>query len=428
MTERSLARTARVVFAIVAILFAAAVVLSIILSIIVPPHLHTASWGTPGLLSELLFLFAMAGFPIVGVLIATRRPRNAIGWVLLGIGVVWGIDTLLTTYIAYGLLVDPGSLPGVDLAAALSGSMWVPGIGLIGTYLLLLFPDGRLPSLRWRKVARAIPVAMIVPSIVITLMPGDLADSGFPAIENPLGVESLRPVLEVLQVTLLSIPILILVCAGSLVIRFRRSRGQERLQLKWLAAAAAAVALLYLSTMIAGFTTGDLAGTGTPTWLQTLQSASLFSMVLIPIAIGIALLRHRLYDIDLVINRALVYGALSAILAAVYLGLVFGLQALLTPVTQQSDLAVAASTLAVAALFRPVRGRVQDFIDRRFYRRKFDAQRTLEDFSGQLRDEVDLQALSSRLTGIVAETMQPAHLSLWIRGPGDLDPVTISER
>jgi hypothetical protein len=424
MTDRSLARLARVVFTIIAILFATAIVLSII----VAPHMKTASWGSPGLLPELLFLLTMMGFPIVGVLIATRRPRNAIGWVLLGIGVVWGIDAALTNSVAYGLLLYPGSVPGAEVAAALSGFTWVPGIGLIGTYLLLLFPDGRLPSPRWKKVARAIPVAMIVSSIVITLIPGDLADNGFPGIENPLGVESLRSVVEVLQVTILSIPILILVCAGSLVLRFRRSRGEERLQLKWLAGAATVVALLYLSTMIAGFATGDPAGSGAPTWLQTIQLASLLSMVLIPIAIGIALLRYRLYDIDLVINRTLVYGSLTAVLAAAYIGLVVAFQAVLAPVTAESDLAIAASTLAVAAMFRPARTRVQGFIDRRFYRRKFDTQRTVEEFTAHLRDEVDLGALSRRLMSVVADTMQPAHISLWVPENHQAEPVTLSER
>ena len=411
MTDRSLARLARIVFAIVAMLFGG----TIVLLAFVAPELKNTSWGTPGFFSELAFLLAMFGFPVVGVLIATRRPRNAIGWVLLGIGASWGAGFPMDFYIAYGLLMDPGSLPGVDVAAALTGFMWVPGIGLTGTYLLLLFPDGRLPSPRWRKVARLIPGALVVPSIVVTLMPGDLADSGYPGIENPLGVEALAPVVEVLQVTLLSIPILILVCAGSLVIRFRRSRGQERLQLKWLAGAATVVALLFLGVMIAGVANGNAAGTGAATWLQTLQLVSVLSMVLIPIAIGIALLKHRLYDIDLVINRTLVYGSLTAVLALAYAGLVFGFQTLLAPVTEESDLAIAASTLAVAALFQPARTRVQGFIDRRFYRSKVDAALTLETFGEGVRDEVDLTALTTRLTGVVAETMQPKHVSLWLR-------------
>ena len=414
MTDRSLARLAHVLFVAVAALFVGSIVHLLVSR---PDITENTSWGSPGLLPNVLLGVAMASFPVVGFLIASRRPRNAIGWILLAIGAVWGAIAATDAYIVTGM-AEPGSLPRTDLVIALSSWLWVPAVGLIGTYLLLLFPDGKLPSERWRKFAKATAVVMTIVSITVVLTPGPLVESGYPDVVNPLGAESWASVIEGLTFATILLPVLILVSAGSLVRRFRRSRGQERLQLKWLATAATLVAVIILAAMAAGLATGEMGSNAAPTWLQMLQNASLFSLALVPIAIGIALLRYRLYDIDLVINRTLVYVSLTGILAGAYVGLVFAFQALLAPVTKESDLAIAASTLVVAAMFRPARTRVQAFIDRRFYRRKFDAQRTLEDFGGHLRDEVDLTALSSRLTGVVTETMQPAHVSLRIKGQG----------
>jgi hypothetical protein len=222
---------------------------------------------------------------------------------------------------------------------------------------------------------------------------------------NPLAnravTELLEPIFIVIEV---AFPVLVVLCFASLAVRFRRAGGVERQQLKLFAFAAAFLALyLIVDTAIA-----DVID------LPDIVTALAFAAV--PASVGVAILRYRLYDIDLIINRTLVYGALSAVLAAIYVGLVFGFQAVLAPFTNESDIAIAASTLAVAAMFRPLRSRLQGFIDHRFYRRKFDAHQTLEDFTEHLRDEVDITALSSRLTDIVGETMQPAHVSLWLRG------------
>jgi hypothetical protein len=361
------------------------------------------------------FGLASLTFPIVGALIASRQPRNALGWIMLAVGVGWGLDALLSFYIWYGLEVSPGSLPRPDFALALSEPMWVPMIGLMGTFLILLFPDGRLPSPRWRPWAWLCAIAIVVPFVGILIGPGSFADSGYPNVENPLGIEALRPFIGPLFIVIALIPISILGCAVALIQRFRRSHGQDRLQLKWLAAGAGTTAILYLFVMVPSLAYGSAWSGSQPTWLGILQGVAIYSFVLIPIAIGIAILRHRLYDIDLIINRTLVYGALTAGLTAAYLLTVTILQALLRPFAGRSDLAVAGSTLLVAALFGPGRARVQAFIDRRFYRRKYDASQTLERFSTRLRDEIDLDALSKELVSLVGDVMQPMHVSLWLK-------------
>ncbi len=359
---------------------------------------------------------AMLCFPVVGALIASRQPRNAIAWIMIAVGVGLGLSALLAIYARYALIVEPGSLPRPDIALALNAPMWVPFIGLPGTFLILLFPDGRLPSPRWRPLAWLCAIALIGSFVGIPIAPGSLADQGYPGISNPLGIEALRPVINALLVSIALIPICIVACAAALIQRFRRSHGQERLQLKWLALGAGATAVLYLTAMVPTLTLGSPWDGSGPAWLSFLQSVAVYSFMLIPVAVGIAVLRHRLYDIDVVVNRALVYGALSACLAGTYLGGVLLLQQLFAPLTRGSDLAIAGSTLAVAALFRPLRSRIQRAVDRRFFRGRYDAAQIVETFSARLRDRVDLDALGDDLRTIVSETMQPAHVSLWLRG------------
>jgi hypothetical protein len=205
--------------------------------------------------------------------------------------------------------------------------------------------------------------------------------------------------------------------ALSLVLRYRRSRGEEREQIKWIAFAASVVGLLYLITMVSSLTySGPWGAAGTPLWLGLLQQASLVSFTAVPITVGFAVLKYRLYDIDLLINRTLVYGSLTATLVVLYFGGIVVLQGVFVALTgEKSTLAIVASTLLIAALFTPLRRRIQSFIDRRFYRRKYDARKTLEAFSAKLRDETDLDRLGVDLVEIVSETMQPAHASLWLR-------------
>ncbi|MDQ3660050.1 MAG: hypothetical protein M3454_03115 [Actinomycetota bacterium] len=360
-----------------------------------------------------IVLIAMLSFPVVGSLVVSREPLNAVGWILLGVGLAWSLPSLVGIYAEYGLS-HPGSLPRPDIALALNEPTWVPSVGLMGTFLILLFPDGHLPSPRWRKLAWLSAVAMTVSFLVILFAPVNFAESGHPEIENPLGIDGLRPFLGAAFSAIALIPICILGCAAGLIQRFRRARGHERLQLKWLAAAGGVVASAYLAVMATALSQ-LIAGREPTLWNQYIGTIVILLFVLIPVAIGVAILRHRLYDIDLIINRALVYGSLTAGLTIAYLVTVTVLQSVLRPVTGQSELAVAGSTLAVAALFRPSRLRTQAFIDRRFYRTKYDAEHTLETFSAKLRDEIDLDALSSELVALVTDVMEPRQVSLWLR-------------
>ncbi len=401
---------------LVPVLVAAVYAVSVPVSLAEPEPSSSGSWEG-GLLSDLMFGAVILTFPSTGLLILRRQPRNTIGWLLQGIGAAWGVTGAVETYAAYGLAVRPGSLPGAELTAALGAGGWAPGIGIMGTFLLLLYPDGRLPSPRWRVVAWLSALTITVVTVTTTLFPGPIGVAPAPQLQNPLGLEALRAELVVvLAVALPMFPLCILASAAALVRRFRGSHGVERLQLKWLATASAAVAFLYLSAMVASLPRiVSSSDQGDPGWLLMLQNATLLSFVLLPLSIGTAILRHRLYDIDVVINRALVYGSLTAALAAVYLVSVLVLQLVLSPLTDQSDLAVAASTLAAAAVFRPARSRIQGGVDRRFFRRRYDAARTLDDFAVRLRHEVDLETVGADLTSVVRDTVAPAHASLWLR-------------
>ena len=340
-----------------------------------------------------LFSVVYLAFPLVGALIAARRPRNAIGWLFLAAGLGRAIDYAFLGYATYALVTEPGSLPGGALAGLVADLTWVPSL-LGGTALLfLLFPHGRLPSRRWR------PLVALVGVVTLAYVVGTALNSGplyyLPGVDNPLGVAATTAVVDAAGVVAIA---LILVAVGSLVLRFRRSRGQERQQLKWLVYAAS---LLFLSTPIQPLLGGGL---GSDVLFAVLIS-------LLPVAVGVAILRHRLYDIDLVIRRTLVYAVLTATLAAAYFGSVL----LVGLAVGESGFAVAVSTLAVAALFRPALRRIQAVVDRRFYRRRYDAAVTLEAFGARLRDELDLETLVGDVRGVVRETVQPTHVSVWLR-------------
>jgi hypothetical protein len=309
---------------------------------------------------------------------------------------------LAEPYAAYALVAEPGSLPAPRTVNTLLASGWALMVILL-PFVFLLFPTGRLPSRRWRYVAW-----VVLASGAVGLPLGFLsADSGQGPVKTPFapGGAVGQAINVVVTGAVLTIFAAIIISALSLVVRYRRASGVERQQLKWFALAAAFLAALIVPDLL-----GAVRLLGDVAWnlLFVLAFAALY------VGVGIAILKHRLYDIDLIINRTLVYGGLTALLAATYLGIVLLLQGLV-PGAGDSDLTIAVSTLAVAALFRPLRARVQGFIDRRFYRRKVDAQRTLEAFSSRLRDDVDLDHLSRDLLGIVRDTMQPAHASLWMR-------------
>ena len=316
------------------------------------------------------------------------------------------------------MVVAPGSLPGAAYAAAVTEAAWVPAIGLMGTFLVLLFPDGRLPSPRWRPVAWVCALTMVLGMLGSLLGPGTMEESPVPRTQNPLAWEAGAPLLRVSSWSR-SCP-----CSpsGSSRARSRWSDGSARpaawsgSSSRWLALGGAAVALLYLLTMLSVLlveTTGvSEPGAG---WVRLLQVVSLLSFGLVPAVIGVAVLRHGLYDVGLVVNRALVYTGLTATLAAVYVASVLLLQLVLSPLTQDSDLAVAGSTLAVAGLSGPARRGIQRVVDRRFYRSRYDAGRTVEEFTRRLRHQVDLDAGGSDLRATVGTSLQPSSVSLWLR-------------
>jgi hypothetical protein len=371
---------------------------------VVTAALLASGWVIAGLGAHLdVFIAAVAlVFSGVGALIASRQPGNATGWILLGVGIATGLAALAGSYATRWLNGDGGSRTLGETAAWYGNLSWIPFILVPCTFVLLLFPDGRLLSRRWRWVAWSAGAGIAGTFVASGVYPGPIDDH--PQLENPYGIES--PLLGPLTgVAALLVLIGIAGSAASLIVRFRGAEGERRRQIKWLALAGAVAAVIV-----------PIATAGSDLWGEAATNvASMLGVLCLPLAAGVAILRHRLYDIDIVINRALVYGALTATLAAAYLGCVLLLQFALSPLTADSGLAVAASTLAVAAMFRPARGRVQASVDRRFYRHRYDGAQTLEAFGERLREELDLETLGADLRGVAADTMQPAHVSLWLR-------------
>jgi len=353
------------------------------------------------------FPLALTASAMVGGLVASRRPENPVGWFFLGGAACFAFVGFAGGYATYGLLTAPGALPGAQAFAWSLSWLWVPGVMLLLCFVPLYFPDGRLVSRRWRWVVRFALVFGVSAAVYSALSPGEMQESG---LVNPLGIEASRPVFDLLGTVVFALyfPILF-ASAASLAVRFRRSRSLERQQIKWLALAALVIPVWFLTNapLQAAF----------PSLFLVMDALMVFA--LIPVAAGMAILRYRLYDIDVVINRALVYGSLTVTLVVIYLGGVVGMQTLfraLTGQAEQSQLAIVVSTLAIAALFNPLRRRIQGLIDRGFYRGKYDAARTLGTFAGRLRDETDLDRLGDDLVSVVRETMQPEHASLWLRG------------
>jgi hypothetical protein len=362
-------------------------------------------------LNDLFDALVLLAFATVGSLIASRRPHNPIGWLFSISTLLWVLGSLLQEYTTYALITVPGSLP----AGALLGIIghWIGGIGwfLMLTFLLLLFPNGHLPSPRWRFLAWLIAALLAIYSITFLLSPYPYANSAvdlrLAAVRNPMGISLANDLFDQLaNVSTLPLFPAILTCIVAVFLRFRRARGIERQQLKWFTYGLAISIFMLILILIVVFTIPS----GGP-------SALFFvSVVSIPISAGIAMLRYRLYDIDVLINRTLVYGLLTVTLLAVYLALVFGGQYLLASFFgANSAVVLVVSTLIVAALFQPLHRRVQQQVDRRFYRSKYDAAQVVARFSETLRQEVNLNQLCEQLLAVVQQTVQPTHLSLWIR-------------
>jgi hypothetical protein len=346
----------------------------------------------------------------VGTIIVSRRPENPIGWILSAVGFLWASNIFFGLYAIRALVTYPGSLPAGEAAAWVATWVVFPAYGLLA-YLFLLFPDGRLLSTRWHPLLWVNGILMVAGSAVWALTPGPIA--GLEGVRNPLGIEGYGSGLELAgELLFYAIDVLVLVSVVSVFLRLRHASRATRLQIEWLAYAAALLGIVVIVGLV-----GDLLFGGFGWWLFLVVILAFLGL---PISIGVAVLRYRLYDIDIIINRTLVYGSLTLMLLLVYVGCVVGLQYILRTLTgEESQLAIVASTLMVAALFNPFRHRVQAFIDRRFYRRKYDATKTLEDFSTKLRAETDLDSLNAELVTVVRETVQPEHVSLWLRPDAD---------
>jgi hypothetical protein len=355
-------------------------------------------------------------FSPVGAVIAPRLPpRNPIGWLFCAIGFFGAMRLFTAEYAIATLLAAPGSwlsaLPGGEALAWVSSWVWVVHFGPF-VFLALLFPDGRLPSPRWRPFAALVALVVAGGTVAVALWPETAAR--FDSVSSPLGIEVAANVINPVETILYA---LALTAAASLLVRLIRSEGIERQQVKWFAFA---VGMLAISTTLAYVVSEAMS----VLWLGWISSVLVIaSLVSLPVAMSIAILRYRLYQIDSLINRTLVYSSLTAVLALVYFCAIVVLQRVLVVLTgQESTLAIVASTLLIAALFSPLRRTIQFFIDRRFYRRTYDARKTLEAFSARLRNETDLDALSDELVSVVRETMQPEHASLWLRPPGRREP------
>jgi hypothetical protein len=360
-------------------------------------------------------LITLLPFSVVGAIIASRHPRNTIGWLFCSVGVTIGLNSFAGDYAEFWLASGFGTSSLGETAAWFSSWLWSLLVYIPTSFLLLLFPDGRLPSPRWRPVAWCAALGAAGGVGGYALEAGPLVD--FPQIANPYGVDS--PIVGIVGLAGSIVAAGCMVASAvSLIVRLRRAGSVERQQIKWLAYGGAVVV-------------GTIGVGGLITLWSVPVSIVIMSLALLglPIFTGIAIVRYRLYDIDLLINRTLVYGVLTTTLVALYLGGVVVLQRIFVALTgEQSTLAVVASTLVIAALFNPLRRRIQSFIDKRFYRRKYDAKKTLEAFSSKLRDETDLEALNDDLVGVVAETLQPAYASVWLRPASDRSAERLADR
>ncbi|MDQ3567015.1 MAG: hypothetical protein M3397_02900 [Actinomycetota bacterium] len=353
-------------------------------------------------------IFSVVGVSgvVVGAVVASKRPANPVGWLFLFGTLLFTLPTLADEYAVYGILTEPGAVPLPYAVAWFSNATEFIGPLLIFVLIPLYFPTGRPVSRRWGTIAWLALGVLPVATFLSAFSPGEAINGT--GIQNPLVIKAMLPVESVLGPVLFAWYIgLIFASAASLVVRFWRSAGVERQQIKWFTFAAAFIPVWFMTNrpVEAAF----------PILFQLMDALVIAA---VPVAAGIAILRHRLYDIDVIINRAVVYGALSVMLVLVYFGSVVGLQYVFRGLTgQESQLTIVASTLAIAALFNPLRRLIQIFIDRRFYRRKYDARETLEAFAARLRAETDLDSLSGDLASVVNETMQPEHVSLWLQEP-----------
>src|SRR5262245_21280229 len=405
MTHKGASRLAWALFGLVVLELALGLVLEILLA------QETDVAGVT--VGELGFLLSFILFPFIGVLLASRRPGNALGWLMLTIG-IFAFEPL-SSYGEYALATGR---PGGALAVAISSWTWVPTVGLSGTFLLLLFPDGHLPSPRWRWFAWMIAIGMGLVVLAVTLGSETLADNGHPGVANPLYAAGLKPVVEVLVVSLAVIPLGILGSALSLVVRFRRADPTERLQIRWLASAAAVVAVVFAAAMVASVIGSSVGWAEDGTWLGALQAISIMLFALLPTSIGVAVLKYRLYDIEVVIRKAVVAGAIAVFFTAVYVAIVGGVGALV----QSRSTAVLSFIAAavVATLFQPVMRRAGRLADRIVYGKRATPYEVLSEFSERVGETFAAEDVLPRMARVVGEGVGARSSRVWVERSGRL--------
>ena len=368
-------------------------------------------------LSDISFVLSFAMFPVIGYVLASRRPENWIGWLMLGIGVFFGVTAVCSELGAY--LIDSGHRDAGLVLVAFDQPSWVPIVVLPVTFLLLLFPDGHLPSPRWRWFAWALGFALTVVFFAILLDPSPMEESPVPDVANPIGIEAISPFLEGAQVLIIMIPVGVLGSLTALVLRFRRSTGIERLQLRWLLTAAAIVALLYSGAMFASLGS-SWGGQGDASWLTWVQNVVIVSFALIPLAIGVSVLRYRLFDIDVVINRALLFGALAVFITLVYVAVVVGVGAIVG--SQASPVLSAAAAAIVALAFQPLRRGAQRLADRLVYGKRATPYEVLSAFSERVGQTYASEDLLPRMARALGEGTSSARADVWVRVGQSLRP------
>jgi signal transduction histidine kinase len=416
LSDRALVRLAWVSFGFVAV----GLLGGTALLLVYPDDMD--DWGVSGSASDIAFILMVTSFPLVGLLITRQQPRNRIGWLLLAIGWAWAWTTPIDLYVGWGLIHDPGSLPGAHAMQAFIAGSWLPPIGLMGIFLILLFPDGRLPSPRWRPLAWLSAAVIVVGYLAITFAPGPLDEVLVPEASNPLGIDALRPLLlGALVVALPLLPLCVLASAWSLVRRFRRAHGDERLQLKWLATAGTFVAVAFVLSMASSLPyalrdeSEAFAG-----WVDFIQTVSILSFVLIPIAIGVAVSRHGLYEIDAIINRALVLGALGVFITGVYVAIVVGIGAAIGNRNPSIALSIVA-TAVVAVAFQPVRERVQALANRLVYGTRATPYEVLADFASRMAGTYTTTELLPELARVVGEGVGAKRVEVWMTSGSQLE-------
>lgn len=374
----------------------------------VPAEQVSGNWGTGGIGAQLIFAPFLA-FSVVGALIVSRQPANLVGWVSAADGFVWMLAIFGGPYAAYGL-ANPGTVPYPLIVYALTAWLWAPAVGLLGIYLPLLFPDGRLPSRRWRYLVLFAGAVIVVESACVVLAPGPL--DGLPGTRNPFGISG-YPWLEGVGIfAVATIPLCILAAVAGLISRFRRSDREVRQQIKWLALAASLVGLAYLGTVIVMLLETSSPGSARPPWLLLLQNAVLLSYAVVPLAVGTAVLKHRLYDVDLVINRALVYGSLTVSIVGVY-AITVGYLGTLLRAGWNLPISLVATGL-VAVLFAPLRERLQRGVNRLMYGERDDPYAVLSRLGRRLEGTLAPEAVLPAVVENIARALRLPHVAVWL--------------